>query len=244
MFLIIIGLLLAAHIAGLVSVFSLADHRLDGLVPLFHFDLERNYPTYYSSFALLCCAALLWIAGAWHKNQGGLSHLHWYGLAVVFLLLSLDEMIPIHEDFSIATRRYIRASGLFGRPWLAWVIPQGIALTALLDRAWVIPYTVALAGIAVINVNFLRSLPRKTLIWFLFSGGIYVIGAVGLELVGGVEADVHGMETLVYAVISTVEELLEMLGVVLFIYALLAYITTRFQHLTFSLVEFREQKDD
>ncbi len=48
-------------------------------------------------------------------------------------------------------------------------------------------------------------------------------GAGVVELLGGDYAFLHGREGLVYALVTTVEEICEMLGIVIFIYALLLY---------------------
>src|SRR5687768_9580440 len=52
-------------------------------------------------------------------------------------------------------------------------------------------------------------------------------GALGMELVGGFLTDTGGQATLAYLDATTTEESLEMLGVVIFIYALLDYIRRR-----------------
>ena len=46
-------------------------------------------------------------------------------------------------------------------------------------------------------------------------------GAIGVELIGGRYLELHGVENLTYAMITTVEESLEMAGVIIFIWALL-----------------------
>ncbi|MFZ2052894.1 MAG: hypothetical protein WAU81_01735 [Candidatus Aminicenantales bacterium] len=52
----------------------------------------------------------------------------------------------------------------------------------------------------------------------------YTAGAIGAEMIGGYYAGLHGSRNLDYRMIATVEEGLEMAGVIVFIYALLKYI--------------------
>ncbi|MCO5723344.1 hypothetical protein [Robiginitalea marina] len=55
------------------------------------------------------------------------------------------------------------------------------------------------------------------------SGIIYVSGAIGIELLEGREAVTHGFESPGFKVLYTLEESLEMGGLILFLYALLSY---------------------
>jgi len=59
---------------------------------------------------------------------------------------------------------------------------------------------------------------------FIMAGVIFLTGALGVEMLGAREADVYGYDTVIYGFLYSLEEMLEMLGVVLFIYALLSYL--------------------
>ena len=63
---------------------------------------------------------------------------------------------------------------------------------------------------------------------FVLSGAVYVGGALGFELLGGWYASSEGVGNIQYAIITTFEELFEMLGIVFFIYSLLTYIKSEF----------------
>ena len=68
---------------------------------------------------------------------------------------------------------------------------------------------------------------------------IYIAGALGMETIGGYIADKQGYNT-VYGLASSVEELLEMFGVVIFINALLSYLQLQTSQVSFSL-SFQQQ---
>ena len=70
---------------------------------------------------------------------------------------------------------------------------------------------------------------------FIFSGAMYVIGALGFEMLEGLQAYVNGKQNIIYTLIYTIEELLEMLAIVLFIYALLSYINLELKGLSINL---------
>jgi hypothetical protein len=58
----------------------------------------------------------------------------------------------------------------------------------------------------------------------VLAGLVFVGGAVGLEALGGWYVDRFGREEPGYGLLVTVEELLEMLGVAAFIYAVLRHL--------------------
>jgi hypothetical protein len=65
---------------------------------------------------------------------------------------------------------------------------------------------------------------------------------VGFELIGGDYWDTHGGKvTLGYILIATVEEALEMAGVILFIYGLLTYLADKYSEVRFLLDERRRE---
>ena len=81
------------------------------------------------------------------------------------------------------------------------------------------------------------SLSKRIKNLFVTSGITFVIGAIGFELLGGRHSDLNGEDNLTYSLIYTCEEFLEMLGIVIFIYALLIYLAKQFKPLTLSLNE-------
>jgi hypothetical protein len=69
----------------------------------------------------------------------------------------------------------------------------------------------------------------------MIAAALYIGGAVGLELVGGRYAEMHGLKNLTYSMIATAEETLEMAGVIVFIYALLRYIADNYIEVRFQI---------
>ncbi|MFK5949852.1 MAG: hypothetical protein QM500_13905 [Methylococcales bacterium] len=198
--------LLSANLCAIIMKYYYNHDSFFGLVPLFNFDVEQNIPTFYSAIALMLCSILLLIIALTHKKQSA-PWLSWAGLAIIFLFLSIDEFASIHEGLIDPVRDTLGTSGFL---YFAWVIPYGIALMLFLAL-----YT-----------KFLIRLPQHFAFLFILSGSIFVTGAIGLELIGGNQVESHGINNITYSLISTCEEFLEMLGIVIFIYTLLLYITT------------------
>ena len=216
--LIVVALVAASLGASFLSVVPVEDSFLgqvkESVVRLAWVDGEGNIPAWYSASLLLLCSLLLATIAFAHKQQRGGHVLHWVVLSLIFAFLSLDETAQLHE-LSIAPLRDI--FGTTGFLYYGWIVPAGLC--------------VALFGLA--YLRFLARLPARTRRLFLLAGFIFVGGAIGVEAVSGKHASLQGEQNLTYHLIITVEELLEMAGVVLFIYALLDYISRQFTKLGF-----------
>lgn len=213
----LVGILTLAHFASLISIYAFNDAKFFGLVPLFNFDEEANAPSLYSFTSLLLCAVLLLFIFSAKRQLRAPYAWHWLGLALVFAFLAVDEALFLHERIMFPVRNATQASGAF---YFAWVIPYGMAALA----------------IAVAYAKFLFSLSPRARRWFIAAGAVYLSGALGMELVGGVEFEARGSDmNLTYALMTTLEEFLEMTGIVIFVYALSSYIDIELRSLRFGI---------
>lgn len=170
-------------------------------IPELDVGTEGSVAAWLSSSALLGCAGA--ILGIARRDRPDL-RTAWRALAVVFVLLSLDEAASIHEKAIDPLQESLGTSG----PLLyAWVIPG--ALLVMVAGACFAP--------------FLRSLDRWAGWAFLACGSVYVGGALGFEMLSGALAPAPGEVDLLYAAAATAEELLEMLGITAFLAALARY---------------------
>ena len=176
-----------------------------GFFKLLDFDLEHNIPTFYAVVTLFLCFILLLFIAYAHKKIGNKYYL-WLGLSLCFLFLSFDEHIGVHERIAIYLRDTFFLTGIL---YYAWVIPYGIAFTIFS---------------LIYHFNFLPLLPKKIRRLFLISGLIYVTGAIGLELLAGMYYNPSNEINDITFILYTFEELLEMIGIAIFIYSLLLYI--------------------
>ncbi|NJM73342.1 MAG: hypothetical protein HC862_26255 [Scytonema sp. RU_4_4] len=171
-----------------------------------YIDNEVSIPALYSTSTLLLCSILLWIISHTNRGTGQTYISHWRALSIIFLYLSCDEYMALHERLIEPLRKAFNVSGFF---YFAWVIPGGIFVLICL---------LAFLG-------FIIALPKKTQRLFLIAGTVFVSGAIGTELVGGYYVELHGAGDMIYVMIATIEEFLEMVGIAIFTYALLSYIT-------------------
>ena len=164
---------------------------------------EASLPTLYNVALLFLAAAASAVAG-----RAAASHeWAWRLMCAAFGFLALDEALAIHEG----------------------IAPRVGALLGMSNVAWVLPYAVACLGLLLIILPWLRSLPPRILRGFLVSGAVYLTGAMGLDalthlvlpLFPGEGALDYG---LFHALATGVEEMLEMLGVILFLYFVLVFL--------------------
>lgn len=212
-----------ASLAGQFSNHILGYPRVFGLVRLFNVALDSNVPTWYSSFALLLCSLLLAVIARARKIARARYILHWKVLSGIFLYLSIDEVAMIHEQIDIMLGLNINRTGFLHYSWVA----VGIPLTLIF---------------VLLYLKFLAHLPRKTRLLFFVAGTIFVSGAIGTEMFAGRHHEVYGEHNMTYAIITALEEFCEMLGIVVFIYALLSYMNSNLKEVHFCLQEAMQPK--
>lgn len=181
----------------------------DSKIWLLDVDSEESLYTWLS-IVLLCFAALLAIVLSLHD----LDSLHWRAIGILFLCMSVDEMVSLHERLSDVLGALLATSGPF---LFAWVIPAGI-------------FVLLVAGVF---LPFVLRQPAVISRRILIAGFLFVSGAIGFEMAAGAflsgeESLEAGLEAARYRVMTNVEEGLEGLGVVVFIAALLMRCTQVF----------------
>lgn len=181
-----------------------------GFMELFNTGKESNIPTWFSSFMLLLAAVFLHII-TFMKQSGRERHvLHWRILSIIFLYLSIDEASSVHERLGVLIGRVLN-------------------LQVLITYGWLVPGVIVAAIVALLFVPFLINLPPTIRRLFIIAGVLYLGGASGMEAVSLKWGLTYGMGTIHYRLLTTIEEFLEMMGTVVFIYALTLYIA---EHIT------------
>lgn len=191
---------------------------MKGLVQLFYVDSEHNIPTYFSILLMLFVALLLAIITMLNKQQKMPHVSKWAVLSYGFLFMAFDEAFQFHEKLILPMRSLLGNANL-GVFYFAWVIP-GIVLVITLGLFF---------------LRFLLDLPPKTKRRFLMAAAIYLTGVLGMELVGGSYAEIYGLDNWGYNIIVTVEESLEMAGLIFFIWSLLKYCEHSYGEVRFQL---------
>ena len=215
------GLLLAAHLAIVAGLLS--GHRPGRVFfEKFYFDREANFPSFFSSLILLAAAALLAIIANLKRADRDAFRGHWLGLSGIFLLLAVDETVSLHESLIEPLREALHLSGYL---YFSWVLAGGALVLVF----------------GLVYARFLRHLSPAMRWRFILAGAVYVGGAVGLEAAGGRyytpgSSDLASyFQTPTYLALMTLEESLEMAGILLFIGTLLTYLRAYAQRLLISV---------
>ena len=182
------------------------------------FDYEGNLPALYSMLAIILCSVVLFIIANAKRITRQPFGFQWEILGWIFLFLAFDEGLALHEEVGDFMERYITASGYLYFPW-------------------VIPYTGLVALLAAFYFRFLLHLPRPTMVRFIIAAGLFLTGAVGVEMISAHEADINDTTTITYSVLYTIEELCEMVAMVIFLWALLEYYAREFGTLSIRFAE-------
>jgi hypothetical protein len=172
---------------------------------LFGLSEEANIPTFFSTLILLFAAALLFSIAVHKRKNGDQFSFQWTFLSGLFFILALDETSSIHEKMIQEIRGTFNASGLFHFSWVIAAIPFVIILGLYLLR-------------------FILSLPKTTKTLFVLSATLFVTGAIGLEMLGGLIVDELTDAHYLYWFVASLEEVLEISGVIVFNHALLKYL--------------------
>jgi hypothetical protein len=191
---------------------------------------ERSIPTWFESLQFLLCSILLAVIAVAKKRRSDRYSLHWGVLSIILLLLSLDEVASIHEAIGQQSERLLHNT-------------TGFTPSGAISFFWVVPGAIFVFIVLLAYLRFLADLPQSTRRLFLFAGALFVLGALGLEMLSaqvsssseGI-ANFFGMELglsrhsgsaipkIMIGLQTCAEEMFEMLGLTAFVYALLAYI--------------------
>ena len=201
----LVGALVVVGVTGQVYLRLTPDPGLEPLARRFNLDAESTIPAYVSSLLLLLSGVLLAVTA---RVTGAGWRSPWGGLSAVFVGLSMDEVLILHESLVEPVRSALDTSGAL---YFAWVIPGALFVAVL----------------GALYVPFLLSRPPWLRRLLVLSGTIYVGGALGLEFVGGALTSAGLNESWGYFAVATVEETAELVGVSLFIYTLLLHLERR-----------------
>ena len=215
-----IRLLLVALLLGGAYV---AVHRLNpyGVAPggselsrllfeLFDLNGENNVPTWFTALVWAMAAGLAMVASRREFSTDVVMRWSWFLLGGVFLLLSLDEVGSLHERLlGLAGDTIKRSFGLADSFYYSWA-PMGMLAVIL---------------VAGLFVPFLLRIPRGVAARLILAAGVFLSGSLAIETIGssyeaGWIVSTEAFRITWYRLIF-VEEVLEMIGAILAVHALL-----------------------
>lgn len=182
---------------------------------VFSFGDQVNVPTWYSSSLMLLCALLLLLI-AWERHHNGDRFArHWAFLSLLFAFLSLNEVVYLHRRLFVF---FLYVLPLPGKRYIGFLLLVGFTV-----------------GLFLAYRKFLAHLPKRILGSFLVTGALYFtaviidkfdkrdywqyMAAFGTERSPGL--------------LTTADEMLELIGVIILIHAVLSYMSLHIKELRF-----------
>ncbi|NND80879.1 MAG: hypothetical protein HKN50_00480 [Gammaproteobacteria bacterium] len=210
------GLLVLIHSIVLTAYYLINNPDVFDFVRLIDLDYEGNIPTLFSALLFFFNGLLLYLmyqasaqSSAKSNAAGGSSGSgYWLGLALIFCYLGVDEGTRLHEEIGDIFENIVVADGLLYFPW-------------------VVPYSAALLIAVLIYFKFYLGLERSLQVRLFVSAVVFLSGAVGVEMLSAQEASVAGTSSLTYSVLYTIEESLEMAGLIILSDTLLGVLAGR-----------------
>jgi hypothetical protein len=160
-------------------------------------DADQSLISFYSGALILVAALTTLGLGLCHRRIGSDQARYWLMLAAVLLYMSMDEMISFHETTGhVLWRRGVVPDSLLFANWLVFGIPVALAVGLLFLR-------------------FLRMIERPLAARFILAGGIFLGGAIGMELIANL-LYIRQAPTGLYLLETVLEEGSELIGMTLY----------------------------
>ena len=178
----------------------------------FKITVEKNLPTLFSTLQLILSGILLSYIAKRHREQHLDLARYWKVLMIIFYVLAIDEWFSIHDVLGSFVSDYLGGFGeVFG--WTAF-------------------YIVLMSVFFFWSIRFLLNIPKKYAAYFIVSGFLFVLGAIGFELLNasGFQAYLNLSFSHSYTYIfGLIEEFLEMISIFIFNLSLFNYIQTTYK---------------
>lgn len=174
----------------------------------FDADVKVNFPTAFKVFALAAGALLAWAVSRVARVQNDPWARHWRLLAAVMAFVTLDEMAYVHQSLARFLSDHVDTTGILYYAWIIVYLP-----IALLIGVRFLPFVLAL-----------RSDLRTRLV---ASGILFAGGSGGVEMLKGHFASSEGENSLRFLLTTALSDSLEMIGLAIFVGALLVELGRR-----------------
>ena len=165
-------------------------------------DGELNIATWYSSTLMLAASFLALVCSRGDTDLR--QRPYWLLIATAMLLMSIDETASIHESFITLLESWRGHSDYLHFSWVVLGIPATILFAAVM-------------------VPFLFRLERRTALTMILAGGLFVFGALVMEMIDGAIQVRLGSDSLAYRAGAAIEDCFELAGMTLFVLVLMKF---------------------
>jgi len=174
------------------------------VVNLFDSDQKLNFPS--TAKLLLMVAATLLFAVIALASTVRATRVRWFGMSVIFALVTLDESTYMHQRLSDAMHDVAGTHGA-------------------LRFAWVLVYLPLIVVLAFVYFPFWRKLDARLRHRLLAAALLFAGGSGGIELVKGAIYD-DGRWSLSFGLVASLSDSLELIGLAILVTILLEHLAT------------------
>lgn len=167
-------------------------------------DRENNISSFYGG-TLWLIASLTSLYTSNYIRKDNKQFYFWRFLSFIFFFFAVDEWVAIHEYVGDLFAE-ILTSLEFGT--FTWLIPGAFFILAFV----------------LFFLYFLKSLPPTYARLILFGFLVFVLGAMGVEVLGGFAYQYYDGSSIIFRMLVQLEEMLEMMGVIIIIFAIISYL--------------------
>lgn len=209
-------LLVSLHTASHLLISQSTNQITEVLIEKFSLEGEGNFPSYFSAFILLLAAVQFSVISRGTRLQKNTSWRYWTGLSFIFVFLSLDEAVQLHEKLDTD---------------LIWA---SVETSGLLAWPWVILYGSLATIVAAIYFRFWLRFSIRFRIAFAIAAFVYVFSALGFEMLEALEYTSNGGATLKFILLTSTEEICEIGAILYLIKTNFAYLAEKLPDLSIS----------
>lgn len=174
---------------------------------------ENNFPTYFSGILFVFFALSAIYAGIIDKARylPREQWFSWFALSGLSFFLSIDELVQVHEQLTYHVQQ-------------AFNIQEGIFFFA-----WIIPYGALLIVLVFVFARFFLRFAKQTKIYIVIGASLFIFGAIGVEMLSSLAYQQAGVTSFGFIFFSSVEEILEIAGLLIALKGLFFEVTRRIE---------------
>lgn len=209
--LLVIGIFAVTHLLLQYTNITYFDQRYGNFYELtnrFDFDDEASIPTWFSNVLFLALAFCAFLAAKLDKAKKTKSI--WIFIGVASIIGSIDEVSTVHE------------SGLQSLHLLFF----NENTPTFFANAWIIIVPFIIIFAAIFFYKSVKLLPTKTTKLLAIAVGIYLSGAVGIDII--TSTILESSDFVKQGLLVAIEEVAELIGLSIAIYAISSYIENNY----------------
>ncbi|CAA9500555.1 MAG: hypothetical protein AVDCRST_MAG91-1029 [uncultured Sphingomonadaceae bacterium] len=168
------GRVFAAHLFAIALIFlthsivslvvpSFASESLSKAARIFDMTEENSIPNFFSALVLVVTAGVAAVITFLHRRDGSSLWISWCLAALAIAFMGFDEGAMLHDRLAYVVQENAETTGVF---YIGWTLPYLLLVLVAVPAGW----------------PLLRALPRDTAVRLIQAATLFLIGALGMEM--------------------------------------------------------------